>query len=494
MKNLLILLFVSFLMLPQSQAQISLWQKAKLTCQMLLHKKPLILPDGQTLRQAIKSTPELRVAIEELEAGISKAVRSQRRNVRSGEIKATYRLENFLGLISEGQVDTVLNSIRPHLYRVRDLVIKINEVWPQLQKLEQISDLTKVQKREYFQLEREYRLAISEFGEKYGWYLAVIRTLNSVSQGQGLHQDNNAFKTLDDEFVLKLPGAVDAASDSTASPTLKQVNQYVKENVYTQYDMTTPAAISAAQRALEILKSSSLPNVKQMRTIFAHHPMALVAKLNQDLKESKYDQRWDVKTFSFLSATYIRITDKIPFIPDQLRPAITMAAGIQYNKFMISKYLGGIQRVINIARARDLEGNVVYLTSSDVLDAQIRLMLDLNALSPGNEFLNTFARVPYFTDIWAKVRARVAIKASEEGNNEGRAYSLLGKRMDEAVKARETLGEMPYLEEPNYSYDLQFAIAQGAWAVLWYNMYGVRDHIPFYADYIAPFLTFLSNP
>lgn len=412
----------------------------------------------------------------ELELALVSEVEADYRLVRQTDVKGRQQWERLIFLLARGEYEEVLLMLRPHVYQLTDQYYELIDLAKNIQTAasESVPNAETL-----FSLRRQYETASASFGIVYGTYKVLWSTLESVKAGNGLKE------------LEELP--------LVASGQGKLV-----------FDLTSPVAQSTARRVLSILNVESerrwVPNVvgsamdrpqptlAEVQTLFRNNIYALIAMLSRDLEEQKRSQKSWVRVMHNVANFYLNLTS-YEFIPERYRKVLLKMAGIAYDQLMLERHLDKIQAIVSVARAKTETGNLMINTSADIMDLQIRTLLEYDAVSVGDDLFITFARIGYHTDVWTNVVVAIESKAKgyasvssspdedqeedleierqtekptkkvkKKSNSPKRGdpnqYAHLLKRVRTAEVRAQDLGPLPYAYNPSVSHELRLALTQ----------------------------------
>lgn len=273
----------------------------------------------------------------------------------------------------------------------------------------------------------------------------------------------------------------DEAKDTTTTPPVP-IPPY-----YMVYNLKTPAAISAARSVLAILNPEietrwfasrkeigRLPGQDELHTMFSHNIYALIAKLEKDLKDQREKNVWWRRLLNVGVDAWLNTTDRLlpSFtikgttigVPESVRKFLLALAGIKYDQLMLQRHLPRIQEIVEVARVRTTDGNIVLLTDSERMELQLVKLQEFIANATGNDLLVTFARLNYHASTWTNLMRYVKAKADETGGYSN-TYKDLYTRMQDAEKSRKSLGYLPYLSKVTNTDHLLFLSLQAAYSL-----------------------------
>ncbi|MGE0527819.1 MAG: hypothetical protein AB7G93_17105 [Bdellovibrionales bacterium] len=399
-------------------------------CPAILAAMKAVAPDAAASAKLLEEKHDLEIRMGRMIAqrqGLSHQTR----------IRGTQIFERALSLLARGDASELAMLIQPiSLVMLKNAKI-LRDTAVQIETLRATSTADRL---ELARLEEKFRGASVPFGENYGTYVMLMSLLASVVEGKGV--SNSGPIPLQARGAETDPVIFDLTS-AAARETAQAVQAILDPHVETTYLPNSAVSVYS-------------PSVDEFRGLFQNNIYALLAKLRHDLAEQQRDRRWWVRSIRVVADAYMNVTSA-QIIPERYRKWILRVAGVPYDRFMLEKYLDRIQALVDVARVRAPDGNVVLSTDPTTLDLQIKTLFEFSTHGVGDDFLITFARIGYHTDVWSTLLTAVQKKGAGDANS---AYTHLHQRMLNAQKRAMELPGLPYIYESTVTYKIVFASLQ----------------------------------
>ncbi len=244
-------------------------------------------------------------------------------------------------------------------------------------------------------------------------------------------------------------GAVgDGKKPEPTTPALPIAVQQVNSVVYA---LTTARAINAATQVLKLLNpqlearwflnsppATPPPSLNEMSTMFNRNIYAMLAKLRRDWREQQKTEKGFRKVVNLLSDFYLNMTS-YDYIPERYRRVLLKFAGIQYDRLMLERYLGKILKVVQVSRVRNDAGNLILMTTDEMLDLQYQTLREFSSNATGDDMLITFARLSFHSSTWSNIKNHVAKKTTLNNRVQG---TLSTTNIDKIFLDRMTAAEV----------------------------------------------------
>jgi hypothetical protein len=376
-----------------------------------------------------------------------KAVTQDGNVIRLAAVKGLQLQEKLWLYLQAAKFDQIITFVRPQLTAVNALYVNVLRFGKQV-------NSTALDAPEYLERRRLFEEESAKFGIAYGDYHTILRTLVSVASGEGMLSGLNPVPNV--------------AGDPTRIA----------------YNLNEPGAINTAKRVLSVIDPEgsnaqlfinddadnrpwgTAPNLASVEYMYHHNIYAVLGKLRNDVDQQKAVSTRFRKIMYWLANAYLSGTDR--WLPESWRPYIINAVGAGYDVLMLEKYLDKIQFVVFAARRIDKDGNVVDMTSDTAVNLLIKTLNKFNSQADGNDFLETFVRLRFLSDVWAPLASSVAQKAVAmkklDGENSNVYFDLVARMRDAEAKAK-TKKDLDYLDDPETMNHIKMAMVNAVYTV-----------------------------
>lgn len=236
------------------------------------------------------------------------------------------------------------------------------------------------------------------FAENIMDYIYIRSSLESLAEGKLTESDLNMI----DSIVLT--DAVKGMSESDIKIAIKAS----ADNARTALKgLGAPSFVTSASNRI-----FQQPSVEQLQLFFRDHLDLIILKL-------KYDHRLQIKyAIKLVPMTLTQVqtiqTLIIKIVPERYRPILADLIGLNYNSYVLERYLPDIETVLD--------------TPNLIPHQRLQVLRALSANKSTVEFLTTFARLTNYTNDWIALR-----KEAEELKDET-LYNRFHEQMLEAEK------------------------------------------------------------
>jgi hypothetical protein len=432
-------------------------KKSKLNprCQQLL----------STMSQAMANdpkAPQLLAQKSQAESDVSAAMKQNKTTRRQTTIIDKLLLERVLMDLARGgqSVDEIVAIMTPLRKTVFEQAGVIKRAALEIEKLKQAPQIddAAIAQQLYFM-----ELASIPFGQNYGQYMMLQSLIEAVADGMGANYKQS-------EIPIENPTAAAAGTSRVIFDLAPNQAPGAKE------EALQSNAVLAAKRTRGILNSKTEdfpiidgvpwnPNLEELHILFITNIYAKLAKLQQDLdREEELHSNWLVPVGWWANLV---LSSPIQYLPEKARQVLLALTGLQYDKFVMRKYLHNVQDALDVVRERNGRGQIVLSSDPVRIDLLIKTIAEADKNSNANDFLITFARIGYQVDMWAEMMTKIKEKALlPDGKNQldpDSRYTLLYNRLLDAQKRAASLNGLPYTYEPEVASRVLFALAQSGW-------------------------------
>lgn len=180
-----------------------------------------------------------------------------------------------------------------------------------------------------------------------------------------------------------------------------------------------------AERFEGLAATRERPSLTEIENLFRSTPGPLFAKLKRDLRE---ERSLAIRTFVYGTLQLQAIQQLIfKVLPAKLKEPITNFLGINYNSYVLKRYLSDIELVV----------------SAKTPENQLAVFREIAAKHSSNDFYLTFARLVSYTDIWINLRKLVVER------KDAAVYKRLLEDMDKAEAQLKDYSFLPQFHKPS---------------------------------------------
>jgi hypothetical protein len=219
------------------------------------------------------------------------------------------------------------------------------------------------------------------------------------------------------------------------------VRQYLEKSMETlPVDATSPEGIAysnakyvlgrlgtpvIAERFADLNLTKERPGLDDIQNMFRDHPGPLIAKLRRDLRQERV---LAIKTF-VLGTLQVETLQKLIYkiIPTKMKEAVTNFLGINYNSYVLKRYLSDIELIVN----------------AKTIEQQVVVFREIAAKHSSMEFYVTFVRLVSYSDTW------IALRKSLEEHKDEPIYARIVSDMKKAEEELKKYNFLPQFHEPS---------------------------------------------
>lgn len=306
---------------------------------------------------------------------------------RVADFKAELKLENFVFELSQLQdVETAAKNFQMDF-------MNVEESWVHLQLHKLKTENKNLNIKSYSQ--KEIDTYQNRFIKSFTLYVSIRLLLEKIIAGEYVHTMN------DNSDVLKNSKIVESAKELMIKLGWNAVVDLKTENVLKR------------------------PEVEEIVEYLRSNPDLFLKKLKNDLR---IQRKYSLKAIpSVVTQSVQEIV--LHLFHNKLKPYVSILIGMNYDFYMLNTFLDDISAVVKAPNNYDFQ--------------RFEVLRTLSAKKNTNDFLETFARITYFTSVWQKLMTdAVKLSAVEEANSGSTLYKSFLEKMkqaEERAKVKEAL-------------------------------------------------------